>query len=380
MITGVFSIRLGKGEAPRTPATGSKSVLRSPLRRDSRPTFLLREFVGDLEHAVVRAAANSLAKGDTCYNPLVVYGPSGVGKSLVATLLADHWRQRSSDRRVIWTTGPEWSLAFRHALDTDSIAEFRQRHCQAGCWVLDQFDPLANQPATQQLFRTMLDQCLATNCQVIVTSRAAPWELPKLDPSLVSRLQGGLVIPLQPPSPAVRSTLLNELARRHQPPVAPELVVELEARLRQDASVRPTVPDLYEMIQRLAASQSASIDEVLERLTQPRVTLKDIATAVARYFGIPSSQLKGPSRKQKVVRARGVAIYLGRQLGGDSLERLGQHFGGRDHTTALHAVRKTEELMATDPALQQAVDDLTQELTAEACGKPVTTLSANVRN
>lgn len=400
MITGVFSIRLGKWDAPRTPATRSKSVANLTRRRDTRPSFLLGEFVGDTNDALVRGVANALALGETQYNPLVLYGPSGVGKSLVATLLADHWRQGHPDRRVVWSTAQEWSLAFRHALDTDSIAEFRQRYCQAGCWIIDQFDTLANQPATQQQFRTILDQCLAAGCQVIVASQAAPWELTKLDASLASRLQGGLVMPLQPPGPAARSALLSELARRHQPVVPAELVTLLDERLRQDSTVRPTVPDLHEMIGRLATTWQrssgstaaspdnrtsvASIDEVLERLTQPHVGLKEIAAAVARYFGVPVSQLKGPTRKQKVVRARGVAIYLGRQLGSESLERLGQHFGGRDHTTALHAVRKTEELMAEDPALQQAVDDLTQELTTSAsqsnCGKPVGLVSTSVRN
>ena len=157
---------------------------------------------------------------------------------------------------------------------------------------------------------------------------------------------------------------------------------------RGTAALSPTVPALQEMVAELAkihrvrpftsgrgrmlddaepadlATHSLRcVDAFVEKWTQrAAVSLKQVSQAVAEYFGIRLVELKGPSRRQMVLRARGVAIYLGRHLTGESLDRLGAHFGGRDHSTALHAVRKTEELLAHDPTLRKAVDDLERRL------------------
>ena len=157
---------------------------------------------------------------------------------------------------------------------------------------------------------------------------------------------------------------------------------------RGTAALSPTVPALQEMVAELAkihrvrpftagrgrmlddaepadlaAHSLRCVDAFVEKWTQrAAVSLKQVSQAVAEYFGIRLVELKGPSRRQMVLRARGVAIYLGRHLTGESLDRLGAHFGGRDHSTALHAVRKTEELLAHDPTLRKAVDDLERRL------------------
>jgi chromosomal replication initiator protein len=119
----------------------------------------------------------------------------------------------------------------------------------------------------------------------------------------------------------------------------------------------------------LATRALRCVEEFVDKWSRQNVvSLKQVSQAVAEYFGIRPVELKGPSRRQMVLRARGVAIYLGRHLAGESLDRLGAHFGGRDHSTALHAVRKTEELLAEDPILRKAVDDLERRLRSD--GEP----------
>ncbi|HND53754.1 MAG TPA: helix-turn-helix domain-containing protein, partial [Pirellulaceae bacterium] len=287
--------------------------------------------------------------------------------------------------RVTLITGGEFTRALAHAIDTDSLAELHRRFRDTDCFILDGLDQVVNRAAAQQELLAMVDHLVKRDAQIVITGRSAPFEMVDLSAALASRLSAGLVVPLRPPGPAARHALVMELARRQRSSLARDRAQSLADRLVRESTDQPTVPELVELVAKFSAALDESGEEagptvaavatvanqlVAERETQRSVPLREISAAVAQYFGLKPSDLKSPSRRQLIVRARGVAIYLGRQLTDASLDRLGEHFGGRDHTTALHACRKTEELLAEDPALQQAVDQLTRQLRSDR-GKPV---------
>lgn len=344
-------------------------------RKDQRPTLLLRDYIGDSSNALVRVAFEQFDQTPPTYNPIVLYGPPGTGKTHLSWMLAATFGANSKTNSAHWTTGADFVRQVSHAIEADSIVDFRRKMLAAPALLVDGLDRIAGRESAQLELLVLLDECVRQGVPFLATSPTMPLEVENLSAPLASRLQEGLVIPLAAPGPSARQHLLGELATRQRVTLTTEMTRRLADLLQKSQEASPTVMELNEFIgevRRLGADATNSqlidcVQEFAKRwATRPGVSLRSVSTAVANYFGIKPVELKGPSRKQMVVRARGVAIYLGRRLAGESLDRLGEHFGGRDHSTALHAVRKTEELIAEDPTLRKAVDDLTQQLHGEA--------------
>ncbi|MFO0868281.1 MAG: helix-turn-helix domain-containing protein [Pirellulales bacterium] len=342
-------------------------------RRESRPTLLLRDYVGDSANALVRVAWEQLQTLPPIANPVVLYGPPASGKTHLAWLLAAN-PPGPADRPVFWSAGADFVRQVSHAIEADAVHDFRRRFQSARLLVIDGLERIAGRGTAEAEFLVLVEHALNHQIPLVVTAPTLPLELAELSPALASRLHSGLLVPLGPPGVIARQQILAQLAGRHRVTWPADLPRRLNERLNSAPDIRPTVVELDEFVASLAqhgptpsAPQlAASLHEFTERwLARPSVSLRTVSLAVAQYFGLKPVELKGPSRRQMVVRARGVAIYLGRRLAGESLDRLGEHFGGRDHTTALHAVRKTEQLLLEDPTLRQAVDDLTQQLCGE---------------
>jgi chromosomal replication initiator protein len=219
--------------------------------------------------------------------------------------------------------------------------------------------------SAQEEFLHTLDALVAEENWVVVTASTTPGELPGILPALKSRLTNGLTIPLSPPGPAARLAILRRLAALRNVQV-PDSVAEVLAE-----GILGTAPELAGAWLQLimpAELDGEEVDEaaarrfLAERNHTRQPSLHEIALAAARHFGIRLSDLRSPIRRRALVTARGVVVYLARQLTQESLEQIGHYFGGRDHTTVMNSHRKTEELMARDPAIREAVDSLRKTL------------------
>ncbi len=327
-------------------------------------------FLAGPENQLVEVAVRSVVdRQAVVYNPLVLYGPSGTGKSHIARGLASLWSGGKGDRsrrsRVVCTTAVDFARELAEAIEAQAVEEFRTKHRTADLLVFEDLGMLATRKseklsAQEELIHT-LDALLAEDRWVVVTAAAAPAELPGLMPALQSRLAAGLTIPLAPPGPAARLAVLRQLAAIRDIAL-PEPVVRLLAE-----NLSGTTPELAGALTELTVSASfdaAPIDlqEVKRFLAEksgPRQpSLHDIALATARHFGLRLSELKSPERRRALVAARGVAMYLARRWGEKSLEEIGRYFGGRDHTTVMHSCRTTGELVKHDPATHEAIERL----------------------
>jgi chromosomal replication initiator protein len=263
----------------------------------------------------------------------------------------------------------DFARAYAHAVETDALNDFRAKHRQVSLLAIDDLHHLDGKEAAQLELTRTLDELRRRDGLLWAASRHAPGELNGMTPALASRLSEGLVVPLQPPAAAARRVILERLAKLHGVEL-PEPVVELLIRSSSGGSpLLATAPELnHALLQLRTESQLArrSIDASLARRIVDRQrangqpSMEAITTAVCRYFNLTAAELKSPARRREVVRARGVAILLTRRLTDTSLEQLGRQFGGRDHTTVLHACRKTEALLKTDAAIRQAVDQITR--------------------
>jgi len=329
-----------------------------------------RHFLVGPENRLVEVAVRSLLEqSPDGYNSLVLYGPSGTGKSHLAHGLATVWKNRHRRRRVVYTTAVDFARELADAIESQGVEDFRLKHRGADLLVIEDLGMLATRKsgklnAQEELIHT-LDVLSSENRWVVVTASASPAELPGILPTLQSRLMGGLSIPLAIPGPETRLAILHQLTKLHDIQLSDAVVEVLAEKLRG------TVPELagsllqFEVPARLRGDR---LDPEMAKqylaaqgdLRQP--SLHEIALATSRHFSLRLSDLRSSVRRRTLVTARGVAFYLARNLAGANLQQIGDYFGGRDHTTVMHGCRKTKQLMESDPSVGEAVKSLQKAL------------------
>lgn len=298
-----------------------------------------------------------LAEAATLFNPLVLVGPSGSGKSQLAQGIVRHWRRRLEATQVEYFTAADFCREIQAATDESRIEPWRTHIRALRLLVIEDLQRLRPRAAFQQELRHAIDAIVASGGIVVVTAEREATSLAHLDSGLRDRLTGGLTVRLQRPSLAARKAIL-----------------QLAANAR---GVMLTDQDLARLAQREAATPA----ELIGRVKKPRpavaetghqpepslpptdapndhARLKQIIAVTARYFTVTRAALLGPSRRTSLVEARNVAVHLARRLTSLSYADIGRGLGGRDHTTIMHAERRLSDRLAHDPAVQQAVDEL----------------------
>ena len=352
------------------PLSGKNSEHRSDCGNTPDRTSGLRPFLIGPENRLVEPAIRAvLGERPSHYNPLVLLGPSGTGKSHLARGIFDQWRGANPKKRAVYTTAADFARELADAIDTQDTDEMRARYRKAGLVVIEDIGSLGTKPVAQEELVHVLDALSASGSQVVVTALAPIGQLSGISARLRSRLEAGLTVPLSLPGATTRRVVLLRSAGLRGITLS-----EAAAKLLADG-LSVSVPELHGALLQLempARLQGGSIDVeavrsyLAHRTVASEPALRDIAIAAARFFALTLTELRSASRRRAVVTARGVAIFLARQLTPKSLEQIGQYFGGRDHTTVMHAFRKTERLVKTDPAIRQAVAQLRSKWEIEA--------------
>ncbi len=373
MVSGVLSIPLsGRGLGSRDSSADSR---RFPLRR----------FVAGEENQLAAVAIANLLDGLSGNDasgserlgyggPLVFHGASGTGKSHLAIGLARQFKQRSKSARVIYAAAVDLS---RRLDDEPSEQPYRGSNWFTGVslLVIDDVQQLVGKVDVQHQLVRILDTVSQSGGRVVVTSQSSPVRQTKLIAPLRSRLCSGLVVRLVKPAAASRRVIVREIATSRG------FLLDTKAINKLASQLDGTVPQLIGAIVQLqvrsqakgyrfdqprgqqAATDADEIDQLLrEHAKTSQVTIHQIATLSAKYFGMTLVEMRSSSRKRNMVTARGVAIYLARQLTDDSLEQLGHYFGGRDHTTILHSFQKINRLSRDDDAIGHAIKEVRQRL------------------
>lgn len=349
----------------------------------------LRSFIVDEPNVLALAAVEAMLGELASPPPLVVlHGPSGVGKSHLAAALARTWQSSHADARVVAVTGADfarrWGRSAEDEDDNDTSddddatggavtgddATKHRRVAWSGVrlFVLDNVDDLAGKPAAQSALCEALDAIVAGGGRAIVTARRKPSRDQRLTRRLASRLAGGLNVPLAKLGKAGRIAVLAELALARGLSLSP-------AELTLLAGASPaSVSELAGLLTRLdlaARSEGHALDEsrIREHLAacgKTGPTARTVTLRTAEHFGVKASDLRSPSRRKEIVTARSVAMYLIRDLLGESLQAIGRHFSGRDHATVSHNVEKVARQLAEgDAEICQAVTRIRERL-AEA--------------
>lgn len=361
----------GGGDSLRTQ-TGSESSFRTgPL---GNPKLSFDQFVIGDSNRLAHAAALTVAEMPAqAYNPLFICGPPGVGKthllSSIAALLLSH----NPGLAVRCITGEGFTNEFLGALSGGRTEDFKTSFRQVDVLLVDDVQFLERKTKTEEEFFHTFNALYDCGRQIVLTSDRPPNDLQALEDRLRERFEAGLVADIKPPELATRLAILRKRAHHDHieldDPLALQTIAErvtLNVRALEGALIR--VVAFSSLTGRPLTSELAR--EVLDNLypasTQterrgPR-SVAEIQTAACEHFGLSTEELLSPARTARIAWPRQVAMYLARELTSESLPSIGRHFGGRDHTTVLHAWRRTTARIADDESSREAVEKLCSQL------------------
>ena len=313
-------------------------------------------------HAASLAVAESPAKA---YNPLFIYGGVGLGKTHLMQAIGQAISQRWSARRIVYISSEEFTNELITAIQTKTTARFRERYRTVDVLLVDDIHFIASKEATQEEFFHTFNTLYDAHKQIVISSDRSPKEIAGLEERLVSRFEWGLVTDIQPPDLETRIAIVRKKAQEAGVAV-PNEVTDFIAR-QVTANIRELEGALIRVIaycNLFNKPQTASVaQEVLKdmvREVSARITLEDIQRRVADYFQIAFNEIRGAKRQRSILYPRQVAMFLCRRLTEASLPEIGRAFGGRDHTTVLHAVEKIEREITQDIHKKQLVERLNE--------------------
>ena len=357
-----------KTVAPKTPAaenvarTLNGDVPGAPLdTRFSFDTFVVGK-PNELAHAAARRVAEG---GPVSFNPLFLYGGVGLGKTHLMHAIAWELRKSSPDLNVVYLSAEQFMYRFVQALRDKDMISFKQIFRSVDVLMIDDVQFIAGKDATQEEFFHTFNALVDQGKQIIISSDSPPTDIPGIEDRIVSRLQSGLVVDVHPTNYELRLGILQQKVEQYS---AQFKDIEISDGVLEFLAHRisTNVRVLEGALLRLFAFGALVGREITLELTQDclsdilrasdkKITVEEIQRKVSDHFNIRLSDMIGPKRVRTFARPRQIAMYLAKQLTSRSLPEIGRRFGGRDHTTVMHGVRRIEELMQKD---SQIADDL----------------------
>ncbi len=320
-------------------------------------------------HAAAVAVAEAPAKA---YNPLFIYGDSGLGKTHLLHAIGHYTQALFPTSRVRYVSSEEFTNDFINSIRDDKAQAFQRRYRDVDVLLVDDIQFLENKERTQEEFFHTFNTLHNTSKQIVISSDRPPKQLSTLEDRLRNRFEWGLMTDVQPPDLETRIAILRKKAAQERLAAPPEVLEYIASKI-------PTnIRELEGALIRVTAFASlnrqgvdlALAEIVLKDLISdgngPEITAATIMAATASYFGVTMEDLCGSSRSRHLVNARQISMYLCRELTTMSLPKIGQQFGGRDHTTVMHADRKIRSLMAERRTIYNQVTELTNKIKSQA--------------
>ncbi len=359
----------GKGQAPRTVERTAAGAGREDFAFPDPATQLNARFTFD---TFVVGSCNQFAHAAACavarqpavrYNPLFIYGGSGMGKTHLLHAIGRALLDEHPRIRVVYTTGEQFMNEMIQSLRAGRMQSFQQHYRGADALLIDDIHVLGGKERTQEEFFHTFNSLYDHQKQIVISSDEIPKNIPGLVERLRTRFEWGLMVDVQPPDLETKMAILDKKAE------AEGIRLPEDVRILLATRIRSSVRELEGAFTKLLAYSSvtgapisvAMAQQALRHLlhtSERRVSIEAVIRAVAEHFGLQPAQLKQKTNAHEISRPRQVAMYLSREVTGASLPEIGRHFGGKHHTTVLHAIRKVEELRRKDPEINRLIHSL----------------------
>jgi chromosomal replication initiator protein len=362
-------------DAPEPKANVEEVVIRreevsKPVGFDAlNPRYIFETFVIGASNRFAHAAALAVSEAPAkAYNPLFIYGESGLGKTHLLHAIGAYAKELYPNVRVKYVSSEEFTNDFINSIRDDKSNSFQKRYRDLDILLVDDIQFLENKERTQEEFFHTFNTLYNANKQIVISSDRPPKQLTTLEDRLRSRFEWGLITDIQPPELETRIAILRKKAAQERLN-APDDVLEYIA-----SKIFTNIRELEGALIRVTAFASLNrqpVDMALAEIVlkdliptdaSPSINAATIMAQTAAYFSLTVEDLCGTSRSRVLVNARQIAMYLCRELTELSLPKIGQSFGGRDHTTVMHADRKIRELMAERRSIYNQVNELTSRI------------------
>jgi chromosomal replication initiator protein len=334
--------------------------------------FTFKNFAVDPSNQMAHAAATKVASSlGSSYNPLFLYGGVGVGKTHLMHAIANYVLKSNQDSNIVFCTGEQFTNEIIRSIQNKNSAQFRNKYRRAELLLLDDIQFIAGKKSVQEEFFHTFNALTANNSQVVLTSDLPPHEISLLEDRIRSRFEAGLMIDIQQPTLELRTAILLLKAQSNHINIPNHLAQRIASQVDSARRIEGIIKKIRSAVELQGAEINVElIDLILKKEIRQnhqktlRVKPQDIIQSVSNHFHLKQSAIKGARRNKELVRARHIAMYLLRQELNSSLEEIGQWFGGRDHTSVIHAVKKIEKELLVDENIAQDISALKMSLVA----------------
>ncbi len=330
--------------------------------------FTFEKFIVGNSNKMAYAAARAVAENPAQkYNPLLIYGDSGLGKTHLLYSIAHEIRHTRPKSRIVYIKGDDFTNELVSSIQTGRNSEFREKYRSADLLLVDDIQFIAGKVQTQEEFFHTFNTLYESGRQIVLTSDRPPKEMLRLEDRLRSRFEGGLLVDIQPPDYETRVAIVKTKAARLGIPLADDagnyIAENIKANIRQIEGILKKI-QAYIDLQGIGAVNMELVQRITKEIidSEKAYAPEFIIGKVADFFDISPDEVIGKGKTKNVANARQMSIYLIRKLTGLTLEQIGDVMN-RDHSTVLHSIRKVEESLQNDPKLVDTVHDITANIT-----------------
>ncbi|MCH8068638.1 MAG: chromosomal replication initiator protein DnaA [Candidatus Marinimicrobia bacterium] len=328
--------------------------------------YSFESFVEGSNNQFAKAAAIAVAEspGQTSFNPLLIYGGVGLGKTHLLQAIGNHVLNTQNENKINYMTSEKFTLDFITSIQKSSTAEFSRKYRNVDILLVDDIQFLQKKEQTQEQFFHTFNELYQQGKQIVLTMDRHPNELYGLKDRLLSRFQSGLIVDVQAPNLETRIAILQKKADMDNLDIPYEILeiiaINIKSNIREMEGALIKIlaySSLYRSDITMELAQKA-LKETLGNSAFNDLTIDDIIKRVSATLNVPEGKLIGKGRKMEIVIARQIAMYLCRDMVGASLVNVGLHFGGRDHTTVIHACKTVKKKMKENPEFSRKVKNL----------------------
>jgi chromosomal replication initiator protein len=355
--------------SPTNKKTAKPDIITDSAQHMLNPKYTFDTFVigsgNRFAHAASLAVAEAPAKA---YNPLFIYGGVGLGKTHLMHAIGHYVLEHNPMAKVVYLTSEKFTNEFINAIRDNRPDDFRNKYRNVDILLIDDIQFLAGKESTQEEFFHTFNTLHEENKQIIISSDRPPREIPTLEDRLRSRFEWGLITDITPPDLETRIAILRKKAKADGLDIPNEVMLYIANQI--DSNIRELEGALIRVVAYSSLeNKDINADLAAEALksiipsSKPKViTIQDIQRVVGEQFGVKLEDFSAKKRTKSIAFPRQIAMYLSRELTDFSLPKIGEEFGGRDHTTVIHAHEKISNLIKTDPQFQKQVQELENKL------------------
>lgn len=333
------------------------------------PRYKFDNFIKGEGNQLARAAAIAIGDnpGETTFNPFFIYGGVGLGKTHLIQAIGNAVLSKNPNKKVIYLSTEHFTVEFVDSIQNDRINEFSNFYKSMDVLIIDDIQFLIGKEKTQDLFFHIFNTLHQSGKQIVLSSDKPPKDLKGLNERLISRFQWGLTADIQPPDFETRVAILKNKSLSYGIELSTDILEYVASNITSN------IRELEGCLIKLLASSSLGSKEIdinlakkivreISTTKEVVISIDQITKVVCNYFGVEENKVREKNRRKEVVMARQVAMYLSKMLTKSSLKTIGLHFGGRDHSTVIHAFNSIEDLIDSDSSIRESIELLKSKI------------------